>query len=232
MKISPANMGNMGYDRAITVFNPEGRLLQVEYAQKAVSSGAIAMGLVCQDSVILIADRPKVEGLLALDHTQKIFELDKHIGCAAAGLIADARIIVKNARDYAQKHRMSYGEGSDIKGIVTQISNLKQAYTQYGGIRPFGTSILIGGYDDKGPALYVTDPAGVYFKYYARAVGINSGEANALLEKQYKPSMSTEDGLKLAKKIVKKVLGKDYSAKRIECSVVLKNKVARKSIIN
>jgi len=223
-------MGTMGYDRAITVFNPEGRLLQVEYAQKAVSSGAIAMGLVCKDAVVLMANRPKVDGLLVIEHTQKIFDIDKHVSSAAAGIIADARVLVKNARDNAQQHRLTYGEGVDIKSLVTYIANIKQTYTQYGGIRPFGISMLIGGIDSQGSALYITEPTGTYFRYHARAVGLGAEQANSLLAKHYKPGMSAEEGLKLAQKILKQVLKKDYTPAKIECSIVRKSGITKQTV--
>jgi len=192
MKLAP-NM-DMGYDRAITIFNPEGRLLQVEYAQKAVASGAIAMGITCKDSVILIANRRKVDSLLVAETVQKIFSLDKHVGIAAAGIMADARVLVKHARDHAQQHMLTYGERIDMGSIVKYVADIMQAYTQYGGARPFGVSILFGGVDKKGPQLHVVDPTGTHFQYKARAVGDSSEAANALLASGYKEGMSTEQG--------------------------------------
>jgi len=218
MKIAP-NM-DMGYDRAITIFNPEGRLLQVEYAQKAVASGAITIGLVCKDCVILVADRRKSDSLLVANTLQKIFGLDKHIGAAAAGIMADARILVRIGRDHAQQHMLTYGERIDTNSLVRHIADIMQAYTQYGGIRPFGISLLFGGVDKTGPQLHVVDPTGTYFQYKARAVGSGATAANALLSAKYKDSMSSEQGIKLAKNILKKVLKREYSPEKIECFVV------------
>ena len=218
MKIAP-NM-DMGYDRAITIFNPEGRLLQVEYAQKAVASGAISMGIACKDCVVLIANRRKDDSLLVAGTVQKIFNLDKHIGAAAAGIMADARILVKNGRDHSQQHMLTYGERIDLRSLVVHIADVMQAYTQYGGIRPFGISLLFGGVDKKGPQLHVVDPTGTYFQYKARAVGSGSAAANTLLAAKYKDGMSAEQGVKLAKDILKKVLKREYAPERIECVVV------------
>lgn len=210
----------MGYDRAITIFSPDGRLLQVEYAKKAVSAGAIALGIACKDAVVIAADKHRADGLLVPDAIRKIFELDKCIAAAAAGIMADARILVKSGRNYAQQHKMTYGEPIDVEGIVKYISDIKQAYTQYGGIRPFGISMLIGGNDKKGHHLFVTDPTGTYFKYKAKAIGVGATEADKLLTSKYREGMKAEDGVKLAQLVLKKVLGKEYSGKRIECSVI------------
>ncbi len=215
----------MGYDRAITVFSPDGRLLQVEYAKKAVSLGAIALGIATKNSIVLVADRHRQDGLLIAEAVRKIFQMDEHVTAAAAGIMSDARVLVKQGRSYAQQHKMTYGEKIDIESLVRFISDIKQNYTQYGGIRPFGISILIGGIDKKGAHLYVTDPTGIYFKYKAKAIGNGSNEANAMLEKKYKDNMTTEDAIKLAKEVLKKVLDKEYSHDRLECAVVTKDGV-------
>lgn len=228
MKLS--GMKNIGYDRAITIFNPEGRLLQVEYAQKAVSSGAVSLGITCKDSVILIANRRKDGELLVPEGVQKIFALDQHVCAAAAGIMADARVLVKNSRDHAQQHMLTYGERIDTNSLVRYVADIMQAYTQYGGIRPFGISMLFGGVDKKGSSLYVVDPNGTYFRYKARAVGSGAPAANKLLKSKYKDGMSTKDGLKLAKTILKKVLKKDYSAEKIECLVVKRSGTKHVSI--
>ena len=132
----------------------------------------------------------------------------------------DARVLVKSGRNYAQQHRMTYGEPIDVEGIVKHIADIKQAYTQYGGIRPFGISMLIGGQDKKGAHLFVTDPTGTYFNYKAKAIGAGAPEADKLLASRYKDNMKVEDGCKLAQSILKKVLKKEYNKDRIECLIV------------
>ena len=139
--------------------------------------------------------------------------------------MADARILVKTGRNYAQQHRMTYVEPVDVEGVVKYIADLKQAYTQYGGIRPFGISMLIGGQDKKGGHLFVTDPTGTYFSYKAKAIGAGATEADKILAAKYKDGMKKEDGCKLVQSILKKVLKKEYSKDRIECLVVHRNKV-------
>jgi len=220
----------MGYDRAITVFSPDGRLLQVEYATKAVSSGALALGIVCKNGVVLMAERRMSDRLLADNGFQKIFKVDDHIGVAAAGIMADARILVRNGRNFAQQHILTYGEKTDIAGIVTHIADIMQAYTQYGGIRPFGISLIFGGVDKKGNHLFVVEPTGTFFKYLAKAVGEGSEVANTLLREHYREDITCEEAIKLAKTIFKKTLKKEYSASRLECSVITDSGIENRSI--
>jgi len=211
----------MGYDRAITVFSPDGRLLQVEYAKKAVGLGALALGIVYKDGVLLMADRHRTDKLLINNSVQKIFKIENHINLTSAGFISDARVIVKRARVRAQQHKITYGEPNDVEGLVKYIADLQQAYTQYGGIRPFGVSLLISGIEPRnGPSLFLIEPSGIYFKYKAKTVGMNSDEANKILEKGYKDNMDLKKSIKLAVDAFKKALGKEFSYDRLETSII------------
>ncbi len=210
----------MGYDRAITVFSPDGRLLQVEYAKKAVSLGAMALGITGKDHVVLMADRHRTDNLLIPESVQKIFRIDRRILSTSSGLISDARVLVKKCRVRAQQHKLTYGEDIDVESLVKFVADMEQAYTQYGGIRPFGISFLIGGLEEKGPAIFLTEPSGIYFKYKAKAVGMNSQEANKLLQKNYKANMDLKASVKLAIQTFKKALGKEFSYDRLESSVI------------
>ncbi|MBI2079451.1 archaeal proteasome endopeptidase complex subunit alpha [Candidatus Micrarchaeota archaeon] len=137
------------YDRAITVFSPDGRLFQVEYAKEAVKRGATAIGLVAKDVVALVAYKATHSKLSVPESLRKIFDIDAHIAVTASGLIADARRLVDVARVDAQRHRLTYNEPATIESIARSACDLMQVYTQYGGIRPFGVSLLIAGVDDK-----------------------------------------------------------------------------------
>ena len=212
----------MGYDRAITVFSPDGRLLQVEYAKKAVSQGALALGIVYKDGVLLMADRRITDALIEPKSIKKIFNVDKHLSMTAAGYISDARVLVKKCRVEAQQHRLTYGEEIDVESLMNFIADMEQAYTQYGGIRPFGISLLVAGVDKKGPSLFMSEPSGVYFKYKAKALGMNATEANKILEKKYKKNLSQEQVLKLALSIFQKSLGKEFNKNRIEAFTITK----------
>jgi len=211
----------MGYDRAITVFSPDGRLLQVEYAKKAVGLGALALGIAFKDGVLLMADRHRTDKLLIGESVNKVFKIENHINLTSAGFISDARVIVKKSRVRAQQHKITYGEPIDVEGLVRYIADLEQAYTQYGGIRPFGISLLIGGIEPrKGASLYLIEPSGIYFKYRAKAVGMSSDEANKILEKGFKENMDLKAAVKLAVSAFKKVLGKEFALSRLETSAV------------
>jgi len=210
----------MGYDRAITMFSPDGRLLQVEYAKKTVKQGSTAIGMVCTDGVVFVTDKRIVDPLIIPESVEKIWEIDEHIGTTAAGIISDARVLVERAQLQAQQHRISYDMPIDIVSVVKELCSLKQLTTQSGGLRPFGVSMLIGGIDKDGPKLYATDPTGIYFKYKATVVG--EGEAAILenLHKQYKDDLSVDAGMKLAVDLLKKFLDKDFKSERIEIAYI------------
>ena len=135
--------GQMAYDRGITVFSPDGRLFQVEYAREAVKKGTTTIGLKFKDGVILIVDKRVSSKLVEPKSVEKIYDVDKYIGCATSGLVADARILVDEARKNAQVHKVTYNENITVEALVKKICDLKQNYTQYGGARPFGTALLV-----------------------------------------------------------------------------------------
>jgi proteasome alpha subunit len=209
----------MGYDRAITVFSPDGRLLQVEYARKTVSQGTTAIGIVCSDGVVLVADKRIIDPLVVPKSVEKVYQVDKHIGATMSGLISDGRILVQKAQDEAQRHRILYDEKIDVLGLVKEVCDHKQFYTQYAGTRPFGVSLLLAGVDEK-PRLFVTEPSGIYFEYSATSIGEGSTVTNKFLEEKYKPSMTTDEGIVLAIKALKKVLGSNFKKERIETAVI------------
>jgi proteasome alpha subunit len=216
----------MGYDRTSTMFSPDGRLLQVEYARKTVKQGTPAIGIICKEGVLLVADKRVSERLIISKSVEKIFQIDNHIAAAATGIISDGRILVERAQVTAQQHKVTFDEPIDIKSLVKEICNVKQAYTQYGGARPFGVSILFGGFDDE-PRLFVTDPTGIFFEYKATAIGEYEDEIKEFLNSEYKEDMSIQEGLKLAIKALKKVLGKDFDSDRVCGACVCKNEEFR-----
>lgn len=210
----------MGYDRAITMFSPDGRLLQVEYAKKTVRQGSTAIGLVCSDGVVLITDKRIIEKLIVADSVEKIFEIDKHMIAAAAGIVSDARVLLERAQLKAQQHRVTYDAPIDTLTIVKDICALKQVCTQSGGLRPFGVSTLVAGVDSQGPRLYETDPTGIYFEFKASVIGEGEPEVEEMLNSEYKESMNMEEGLKLGMKGLIKIIGKDFNIKRIDAAYV------------
>ncbi len=190
------------YDRAITVFSPDGRLFQVEYAKEAVKRGATSVGVVFKDGVLLAAVKYKFSNLMVEDSVKKVFEVDRHIMTVAAGLIADARKLVSLARDYSERHRLLYDEAPRVPSVTAYVADVVQAYTQYGGARPFGVSLLVAGYDIK-PHLYEIEPSGALTGYYADTIGENKKEVDAYLEKHYKKDISAKEAIKLAYDAIK-----------------------------
>ena len=205
----------MGYDRTSTMFSPDGRLLQVEYAKKTVKQGSTAIGIVCKDGVLLVADKRINEPLVVPASVEKVFQVDEHIGASASGILSDGRILIDRARLLAQQHRVTYDEPIDTASLVKDICDIKQQFTQFGGARPFGVSLLFAGVNSE-PELFLTDPTGIYFQYKATAIGEAETEIKEVLNKEYKETMELEDGIKLSIRALKKVLGKDFDIKRID----------------
>jgi len=181
-----------GYDRAITVFSPDGRLYQVEYAIETVRRGTLAVGLKGRDGVILAVEE-RGRKLQSSGMTQKIFQVDDHLAVAAAGYIPDARIQVDHARIFAQSNRLIYDEVADVEAVARRVADISQQFTQYAGVRPFGVSLIIAGVDKDGPGLYLTDPSGTYIAYDAVAIGAGSDQVTEYLEQNYKRDLGLED---------------------------------------
>ena len=214
-------MDKMGYDRSITMFSPDGRLLQVEYAKKTVKQGSTAIGLVCKDGVLLVADKRINNKLVVPEAIEKMFKIDDHIAATASGIISDARVLIDRAQLKAQQHAVTYDSKIDILSIVKDISDLKQICTQSAGLRPFGVSLLVAGIEEDGSAkLFLTDPTGIYFQFYAAVIGEGEPEIDPLLQKRYKPTITIEEGLKLAVEALKQALKKDFNLERIDASYI------------
>ena len=187
-----------GYDRAITIFSPDGRLYQVEYALETVRRGSLAVGVRTDDGVVLAVEE-RGRKLQSGESVVKMFQIDDHIGAVGAGYIPDARIQVDNARVIAQSNRLVYDEPVDIETVAKRIADLNQQYTQYAGVRPFGVSLIISGVDEnRGPVVFLTDPTGAYLGFDAIAIGAGSDQVNEYLEKNYDTGLSLEQGVTLA----------------------------------
>jgi len=186
-----------GYDRAITVFSPDGRLYQVEYAIETVRRGTIAVGVKCKNGII-IAVEEKPRKLQISNNAQKIFQIDDHVGVAAAGYIPDARSQVDNARFFSQSNKMIYDEPVEVETIAKHLADQCQQYTQYAGVRPYGVALILGGVVNGTPQLYLTDPSGTYISYDAIAIGSGSDQVTDFLEKTYKSDLSLDEAATLA----------------------------------
>lgn len=210
----------MGYDRNITMFSPDGRLLQVEYAKKTVRQGSTAIAVVCSDGVLFVTDKRIVDPLVIPESVEKIWQIDAHIGATASGIISDARVLIERSQLKAQQHRVTYDNEIDTLSIVKDIANLKQICTQSGGLRPFGVSILVGGIDNSTPRLYETDPTGIFFEYKASVIGEGETEVEEILHKEYKPELTIQDALKLCLKALKRVLKDNFSVNRVAAAYI------------
>jgi len=218
----------MAYDRAITVFSPDGRLFQVEYAREAVKRGTTTVGLKFKDGVALIVDKRVGSRLMEPESIEKIFQMDEHIGCATSGLVADARILVDMARVTSQINKITYGERIDVEILVKKICDHKQNYTQYGGVRPYGTALLIAGVDDYGPHLYETDPSGAITSYKADSIGAGRSTVMELLEEKFKDNMKKEDAILLGLEALREASDNGLNYETVEVGVVDKEKGFRR----
>ena len=190
-------MASRGYDMTPTMYSPDGRIYQVEYAIETVKRGTLAIGIKTNQGVVMaVEEKPRT--LQTSNITQKIFQVDTHIGVAAAGYIPDARVQVDNARFFSQGNKMTYDEPVEIETVAKHLADQCHQYTQYSGVRPFGVALIIAGVDVKGESVYVTDPSGTYVPYAAVAIGAGSEEVSDFLEKAYKEDMSLEDAAALA----------------------------------
>ncbi|WP_209617552.1 archaeal proteasome endopeptidase complex subunit alpha [Methanolobus bombayensis] len=190
----------MGYDRAITVFSPDGRLFQVEYAREAVKRGTTAAGVKAKDGVVLLVDKRITSRLIEAESIEKIFQIDDHIGVATSGLVADARSLVDRARVEAQINVVSYDEPIGVEVIAKKICDHKQTYTQYGGVRPYGTALLIAGVDDSRPRLFESDPSGALLEYKATAIGAGRNAFMEIFEADYNDDMDIDAAIMLGMK--------------------------------
>lgn len=220
--MQPMNHQVMGYDRAITMFSPDGRLLQVEYAKKTVKQGSTAIGISCKDGVLLCTDKRIVDKLVVPSSVEKIFRVDDHIAATASGILSDARILVERAQLKAQQHAVTYDTNIDVLSVVKDLSNLKQLCTQSGGLRPFGVSLLVAGIDSGEARLYETDPTGIFFQYKAAVIGESESEVEETLSNEYHEEMTIEEGLHLTIKALNQVFGEELTVERLDCVYLTK----------
>jgi proteasome alpha subunit len=192
----------IGYDMAITVFSPDGSLYQVNYASEAVKRGATALGVKCEEGIVLAVDKRIPSKLVQPESFEKIFQVDTHIGTAASGMIADARQLVERARLEAQIHRLTYDEDISVSLLCKKIGDVMQMHTQYGGLRPFGASLIIAGMNENAE-LFVTDPSGGYLGWKAAAIGSGRTSAQEVFESEYRDNIALEESILLALKALK-----------------------------
>jgi len=195
----------MGYDRAATMFSPDGHLLQVEYAEKTVRLGSSSIGMVCSDGVFILADKRVTDPLMVKESATKIYEIDSHLFSSVAGIVSDARVLIDKAQIAAQKNRLTYDSEIEPEVVVKEVSSIKQQFSQYGGARPFGVSLMIAGFHNKKGSLYISDVTGNYSQYHANAIGEGDEHIRGLLREKYKKDLTLKKGIKLALEIFKEI---------------------------
>ena len=213
----------MGYDRAITVFSPDGRLYQVEYAREAGKRGTTAVGIKAKDGVVLIVDKRVSSKLLEPNSIEKIFKIDEHIGVASSGLVGDARALVDRARIECQINRVSYDEKIEVEALAKKLCDHMQTLTQYGGIRPYGTALLIAGVSDGECRLFETDPSGTLLEYKATGIGIGRPAAMKVFEEEYNPDISVNDAILLGLKALHSATEGKFDVDTVEMGVIAKD---------
>lgn len=207
------------YDRAITVFSPDGRLFQVEYAMELVNRGATIIGISCSEGVVLGAEET-VDPLEAARFSWKIFKLDDHVGACIVGLSSDARVLINQARIHAQSNKLTYDEPIDVEVITKKICDIKQLYTQHAGVRPFGVSMIFGGVDKTGSHVFGTHPSGTYRGYKARAEGAGRETVTKMLTEEYRQEMRLEETIELVVKCLVKALETRQLPPRIKVATI------------
>jgi len=210
---------SMGYDRAITVFSPDGRLFQVEYAREAVKRGTTSVGIKCNEGILLAVDKRVTSNLVEGISVEKIYQIDDHIMAATCGLVADARVLVERARVEAQNNRLLYKEPMDVALLVKRICDFKQLYTQHGGVRPFGVALLLAGVNEK-MRLFETDPSGALIEYKATAIGAGRNAVMEIFNEKYKENLTLEEIKELAIEVLHRSSDEEINAKNIEMAVI------------
>ena len=197
------------YDRGTSLFSPDGRIHQVEYARKAVRRGSPSIGVRSEEGVALIASIGQQPDLVVNDSVEKIHQADQHIGAASAGHIADGRKLVEYARQQAQQERVRYDEATDVESLTKEITDHVQQFTQRGGTRPFGAALLVAGVDETGPSLHEVGPAGSTRAYHAKAIGREEKDIMDFLSSNYQEELNIEEAVALGVDALEDALGED-----------------------
>mmetsp|Transcript_23523 Transcript_23523/g.72369 ORF Transcript_23523/g.72369 Transcript_23523/m.72369 type:complete len:240 (-) Transcript_23523:241-960(-) len=213
--------GDSSYSYSLTTFNRSGKLLQIEYALTAVAEGKTALGIKARNGVVLCTDKKLGSRLVDSDDVKKLEMLTESCGLVYAGVGPDYRVLVKKARKQAQQYFLTYGEQKPVRGLVQDLAAVMQEYTQSGGVRPFGVSLLVAGYDDvEGPQLFQVDPSGAYYGWKASAIGKNYKNARSFLEKRYADDVELDDAIHTALLTMREGFEGEMNEHNVELAVV------------
>ncbi|MEW5299376.1 MAG: hypothetical protein WDW36_002399 [Sanguina aurantia] len=208
------------YSFSLTTFSPSGKLIQIEHALQAVAAGATSLGISATDGVVIATEKKLPSVLVDETTVRKITMLSPNIGVVYSGMGPDFRVLVRKARKTAQAYFMLYKEHIPVAQLVRETAAVMQEFTQTGGVRPFGASLLMSGYDDNGPQLYQIDPSGSFFAWKASAIGKNMTNAKAFLEKRYSDEVGIEDAIHTALLTLKEGFEGQVSGANIEVGVI------------
>jgi 20S proteasome subunit alpha 2 len=212
-------MGDMNF--SLTTFNKSGKLLQIEYALKRVSQGKMALGIKATNGVVIACDKKVHSPLVDADEYQKIANVTPSCGFVYAGMGPDFRVLVEQARKASQKYYLTYREVQPIEQVVRETALICQEYTQSGGVRPFGVSCLVAGWDDvDGPQLYQVDPSGAYFGWKATAIGKNYENAKNFLERRYSEDIELDDAIHTALLTLRESFDGEMTENNIEVGII------------
>ncbi|HTT72892.1 MAG TPA: archaeal proteasome endopeptidase complex subunit alpha [Thermoplasmata archaeon] len=213
--------GQMAYDRASTVFSPDGRLFQVEYALQAIQMGGTAVAVTYDHGIVFVAYRNlPVSSLAEAGSIEKSFAIDAGLGCVTAGLIADSRVLVEFLRVEAQRHRLTYGEAAPYALLGHALGTLLQQFTQFGGTRPFAVSLLLGGFNNGVPGLIELDPSGATIGWKAYAIGRNRRAVADFLEEKLTGTLNEDAAFKLAVQAVAEGSPTPFQAEALDVAIL------------
>eukprot|EP00168_Porphyra_purpurea_P001527 TRINITY_DN1184_c0_g1_i1.p1 TRINITY_DN1184_c0_g1~~TRINITY_DN1184_c0_g1_i1.p1 ORF type:complete len:236 (-),score=86.89 TRINITY_DN1184_c0_g1_i1:226-933(-) len=213
-------MGESDYSFSLTTFSPSGKLVQIEYALNAVAAGATSLGIKAKNGIVLATEKRLPSPLMDESTIDKVTSITSNIGMVYAGMGPDSRVLLKKARNYAQSYYRVYKESIPVSQLVRQVASVMQEFTQSGGVRPFGVSLLVAGFDDEGPHLYQVDPSGSYFAWKASAIGKNMVNGKTFLEKRYSDDMELEDAIHTALLTIKEGFEGQVTENNIEVGIV------------
>jgi len=213
------------YDYDSTIFSPDGRLFQVEYARQTIKKGSTTIGLKFKDGVLLTTYKNISSKLIEISSTDKIAQIDDNIICAYVGLSADARHLLDYSQETAAIHRIWYDQQITVKDLVKEICKYKHLFTTYYGLRPFGLVLLIAGIDIKGIHLFGTDPSGTFLEYKTICEGYKNNSISKYLEKYYKENLTKEKALKFVIQTIKKSIRKKIESNCLEIGIIERNKI-------
>jgi len=209
-----------GANYSLTTFSPSGKLVQIEYALNAVAAGKTALGIKATNAVVIATEKKVPSVLVDVKSVEKINNFTENIGVTYSGMGPDNRVLLRRGRKEAAKYSLEYKDPIPCSQLVREVASVMQEFTQQGGVRPFGVSLLVAGFDDDGPQLYQVDPSGSYWAWKASAIGKNATNAKTFLEKRYNPEMEVEDAIHTAILTLKEGFEGAMNEHNIEIGVV------------